>query len=122
MNLNHLYLRVRDLDTARAFYAGYFGFDGPSEWQGETFVVRNEVGFSLALTPDPSPPAWPPGLHFGFLVESVDVVRALHDRLVGDGLTVFDAYFEPGFGVFKVLDPDGYIVELEAGSPTSPPP
>ena len=54
VQLNHLNLRVRDLERSRGFYERYFGFDaGPAEWQAETFVVRNEVGFALALTPDP---------------------------------------------------------------------
>ena len=26
--------------------------------------------------------------------------------------------FQPAFGVFKFLDPDGYVIELEAGTPT----
>jgi catechol 2,3-dioxygenase-like lactoylglutathione lyase family enzyme len=53
MNLNHLSLLVRDVDRSVVFYRDLFGFDGPSEWQGETFVIRNAEGFSLALTPDP---------------------------------------------------------------------
>ncbi len=121
MNLNHLYLLVHDLEQSRRFYADYFGFDGPGEWQGETFVVRNEAGFALALTPDASPPEWPRGLHFGFLPGSVQVVRELHDRLKSDGFEILEEYFESNFGVFKVLDPDGYVVELEAGVPVNPP-
>jgi catechol 2,3-dioxygenase-like lactoylglutathione lyase family enzyme len=122
MNLNHLYLRIRDLDRSADFYRRYFEFDGLSEWQGETFVLRNGQGFALALTPDPSPPPWPDGLHFGFLIDSVEVVRDLHRRMANDGVAIVEAYFEPGFAVFKCLDPDGYVVEVEAGTPTAPPP
>ena len=53
MNLNHPYLLVRDVERSVAFYRDLFAFDGPSEWQGETFVIRNSEGFSLALAPDP---------------------------------------------------------------------
>ncbi len=121
MNLNHLYLVVRDLDASRSFYAGYFGFDRDGEWQGETFVVLHESGFSLALTPDPAPPEWPQALHFGFLLDDPAIVRAMHDRLAADGVPILESYFEPAFGVFKCLDPDGYVVELEAGVPVNPP-
>ncbi len=122
MDLNHLYLLVRDVDGSVAFYRRYFGFDGPSDWQGETFVIRNAQAFSLALTPDASPPAWPEGLHFGFLLDSVDEAKALRDRIAADGVPVVEEYLEPGFVVFKIHDPDGYLVEVEAGVPVSPPP
>lgn len=121
MNLNHLYLRVRDLDRSVAFYRDLFGFDGPSEWQGEAFVIRNAEGFSLALTPDPDPPAWPRGLHFGFLLDSVPDARLVQARVDAAGIPLLEAYSEPGFVVFKCEDPDGYLVEVEAGVPEHPP-
>ncbi len=117
MQLNHLYLLVRDLERSRAFYERYFGFDGPSEWQAETFVVRNAEGFALALTPDPNPPEWPSSLHFGFLLNDVEFVRALQARMEADGVPLVESISEPGFAVFKCLDPDGYVIELEAGHP-----
>ncbi|HEY1168816.1 MAG TPA: VOC family protein [Candidatus Limnocylindrales bacterium] len=119
MNLNHLYLLVRDLERSRTFYERYLGFNGPSEWQQETFVVRNADGFSLALTPDPDPPVWPRSLHFGFLLgDDVDAVRELHARLQADGVLIVESIFQARFAVFKFLDPDGYLIELEAGVPT----
>ena len=121
LNLNHLYLRVADLERSHAFYRDLFGFDGPTEWQGETFVVRNAAGFSLALTPDLAPPAWPDGLHFGFLLGSVEGARVLRARVEHAGLALEEAYEEPGFVVFKVRDPDGCLVEVEAGVPEFPP-
>lgn len=122
VDLNHLYLRVRDLDASLAFYRDLFGFTGAPEWQGETMVVRNGARFALALTPDPSPPTWPDGLHFGFVVDDVAVARALRARVQAEGLALVEAYEEPAFVVFKVRDPDGYLVEVEAGVPVSPPP
>lgn len=118
MTLNHLYLQVRDLGRSRAFYERYFGFDGQSEWQGETFVVRNADGFSLALTPHPEPPEWPRGLHFGFLLDDAEFVRELQGRLAADDVAIVESISEPGFAVFKCLDPDGYLVEVEAGHPS----
>jgi catechol 2,3-dioxygenase-like lactoylglutathione lyase family enzyme len=121
MNLNHLYLLVRDVERSVAFYRDLFGFDGPSEWQGETFVIRNAEGFSLALTPDPEPPAWPPGLHFGFLLDSVADASRIRERIAVAGIPIIESYAEPAFVVFKCHDPDGYVVEVEAGVPEHPP-
>ncbi len=118
VNLNHLYLLVRDLDRSRNFYERYFGFDGPSEWQAETFVVRNSEGFSLALTPDPDPPGWPRQLHFGFLVDDVQAVRSLRARLESDGIEIVESMSQPRCAIFKCLDPDGYVIEVEAGIPS----
>jgi catechol 2,3-dioxygenase-like lactoylglutathione lyase family enzyme len=119
VRLNHLYLLVRDLELSRSFYERYLGFDGPSEWQQETFVIRNADGFSLALTPDPEPPVWPKSLHFGFLLgDDVETVRRLHALLVADDVPIVESMFQPAFGVFKFLDPDGYVIELEAGTPS----
>ena len=119
MRLNHLYILVRDVERSRSFYERYLGFSGPSEWQQETFVVRNEDGFSLALTPDPEPPVWPRSLHFGFLLgDDVEAVRGLHSRLLADGVPIVESIFQPRFAVFKFLDPDGYVIEMEAGTPS----
>ncbi|MFN8630916.1 MAG: VOC family protein [Chloroflexota bacterium] len=122
LNLNHLYLRVRDVDASTAFYRDLFEFGGPKEWQGETLVVRNASGFALALTPDPAPPAWPEGLHFGFVLDDVDLARRVRERVTSAGVALVESYEEPSFVVFKVHDPDGYLVEVEAGVPVSPPP
>lgn len=122
LDLNHLYLRVRDVEASVAFYRDLFGFDGAPEWQGETLVVRNDASFSLARTPDPSPPAWPDGLHFGFVLDDVVFARRLRDRVTGAGVPLLESYEEPAFVVFKVRDPDGCLVEVEAGVPVAPPP
>ncbi len=119
--LNHLYLCVADLDRSVGFYRRYFGFGASSEWQGEAFVIRNAAGFALAFAIDPEPPAWPSRLHVGFILESVDVARDLLGRIRADGIPIVEAYEEPGFVVFKVKDPDGCVVEVEAGVPVFPP-
>ena len=93
----------------------------PSEWQGETFVIRNGAGFALALTPDPEPPAWPQALHYGFLLDSVPEAARLRSRIVEAGIPIIESYAEPAFVVFKCHDPDGYVVEVEAGVPEHPP-
>lgn len=120
--LNHLYLRVRDLEASVAFYRDLFEFTGEPEWQGETLVIRNGTGFVLALTPDPSPPAWPDGLHFGFVMDDVDLARRVRERVTRAGVPLVESYEEAAFVVFKLRDPDGCLVEVEAGVPVAPPP
>ena len=92
MDLNHLYLLVRNLDRSIDFYRRFFGFDAPSEWQGETFVLRNGKGFALALTPHESPPPWPSDPQFGFLLESVAEARRLQSQVRSAGIRLIEAY------------------------------
>jgi catechol 2,3-dioxygenase-like lactoylglutathione lyase family enzyme len=121
VNLNHLYLIVRDVDRSAAFYRDFFGFDGTSERQGEALVVRNHEGFSLALAADSEPPVWPSRLHFGFLLDAVAEARQVRERLAEREVPLAESYEEAGFVVFKCFDPDGYLVEVEAGVPLHPP-
>jgi hypothetical protein len=83
-------------------------------------VRRSERGW---LRPGPhagsGPPVWPRGLHFGFLLgDDVEAVLGLHSRLLADGVPIVESIFQPRFAVFKFLDPDGYVIELEAGTPS----
>jgi hypothetical protein len=42
----------------------------------------------------------------------------MHARPVADDVPIVESMFQPAFGVFKFLDPDGYVIELGAGTPT----
>ena len=42
----------------------------------------------------------------------VHVVRDLRDRLREDGVPITESFDEPGFALFKCLDPDGYLIEI----------
>ena len=107
MDLNHLYLLVRDVDRSVAFYRDYFGFDGPSEWQGETFVIRNADGFRSRSRSTRN------RRHGrGVFTSDSCSTRPLTPAAFASGsprrgIRIIEAYAEPAFVVFKCLDPDG---------------
>jgi catechol 2,3-dioxygenase-like lactoylglutathione lyase family enzyme len=113
--LVHLNLTVADLDRSAAFYSRWFGFDrNPEMLSDGTRFVRNADGFDLALHPGqpPSPPA--PAVHFGFRTADGDEVRSLLVTLQDAGVTITEAHDEPGYVSLKLLDPDGYEIEVYA--------
>ena len=114
--LRHLALLVHDLRRARRFYESYFGFDGASEWFGDTLFIRNAEGFDLAFMhgdPPPNPGAFH---HFGFHLDSAEQVRQLQNRMQVDGVPIIEEVEEQDLVSFKCTDPDGYTVEVYWGS------
>jgi catechol 2,3-dioxygenase-like lactoylglutathione lyase family enzyme len=113
MRLTHLGLLVADQERSQRFYATYFGFDPAtaSRYPDGTVIIRDADGFDLALHTGRSAAPMPDFLHFGFRCAHPDRVRALHQRIVADGVPVVDVCDEPDLVSFKCLDPDGYPVE-----------
>jgi catechol 2,3-dioxygenase-like lactoylglutathione lyase family enzyme len=111
--VKHLALPVSDQERSRRFYESYFGFDAePARlYDGDVVMLYNADGFSLALGPTEEPIRLPRFLHFGVHLSSPDAVRAFRERLVGDGVTIVEAWEEPEYVSVKCLDPDGYVVE-----------
>jgi catechol 2,3-dioxygenase-like lactoylglutathione lyase family enzyme len=113
--LVHLNLTVADLDRSAAFYARWFGFDQrPETFSDGTRFIRDGDGFDLALHPGapPSPPA--PTIHFGFRTSDPDEVRRRMAELEAAGVKIVERHDEPGYVSVKLLDPDGYEIELYA--------
>ncbi|HEY8458031.1 MAG TPA: VOC family protein [Actinopolymorphaceae bacterium] len=114
MQLNHLGLPVSDEERSLRFYSTYFEFDPKTvtRYSDGTIIVRNAHGFDLALHRHPAPAAAPPFLHFGFRLPSREAVHALRDRMTADGLQLVSEDDEPDLLSFKVLDPDGFTIEV----------
>ena len=113
MRFAHLGISVADQERSRRFYEGYFGFD-PSQardYDDGTLILRDADGFALALHPGSGAPA-DEFLHFGFCCTGPEEVRALRSTLLADGRTLVEDEDVEGFASFKVLDPDGYRVEI----------
>jgi catechol 2,3-dioxygenase-like lactoylglutathione lyase family enzyme len=111
----HLALAVRDQERSRRFYETYFGFDaGPARRAPDgVLLLQNAEGFSLALGETDEPIMLPRFLHFGFGgVPSPEDVRAMRDRLAGDGVELVEEWDEPGYVSVKCRDPDGYVLEV----------
>ena len=76
MHLNHLGLPVRDLRRSRQFYSAFFGFDQATaqEYEDGTVIIRNSVGFDLALHPLERVEPSPAFLHGGFTAPGTELV------------------------------------------------
>ena len=114
VDLNHLNLRVRDVDACSAFYRRHFRFRPAFEAEGGQFL-RNDGGFLLALMPASPHQPLPDGFHLGFGLEAAPEVIALHRELSGAGVraTGVDDH-RPGepYVTFRCWDPDGTEVEV----------
>jgi catechol 2,3-dioxygenase-like lactoylglutathione lyase family enzyme len=109
--MDHLALEVSDQDRARRFYEAYCGFGAePARLYEEdgTLMLYDGNGFSLALgLPERGFEA-----HFGVGFDDPGQVRAMADRLRGDGIEIVDQWDEPEYVSVKCRDPDGHIVEF----------
>lgn len=113
MELAHLNLTVADIERSAAFYATHLGFDGGRRtFPDGTVFVRNRQGFDLGLHEGriDRPPA--PAIHFGFRLADADAVRAARTRLAAAGVPMVEWTDDPDGTSGKLLDPDGYVVEI----------
>ena len=115
-NIDHLWIRVADLDACRKFYeliAPYSGFELVSQPPGR--VHFNGSGSSFALVSDSRPRVQ--NLHLAFGTNSNQTVKAFHEAATAAGYTdngspgERSVYHAGYFGAF-VLDPAGTNVEV----------
>jgi catechol 2,3-dioxygenase-like lactoylglutathione lyase family enzyme len=114
VDLNHLNLRVRDVEACRRFYEDNFGFTLAFEAEGGAFL-RNDDGFLLALLPAAAHQPLPDGFHIGFGLPAADEVDDLHRRLQAAGARVTeveDYRSAEDYLTFRCWDPDGTEVEI----------
>lgn len=113
--LNHIHLRVRDLERAVGFYTKVFGLVVKFR-VGSTMVFLGTPGARDTITLNLEPGAVGPGggiLHFGFrLAKGEDLDRAIEEIRAGGGSLVERGEHEPGMPFAYVTDPDGYVIEL----------
>jgi catechol 2,3-dioxygenase-like lactoylglutathione lyase family enzyme len=103
--MDHLALKVSDPVRARHFYETYCGFGAPHTYADGTLMLHR-AHFALALGGDGFQP------HFGQSLPDADAVRAMAERLRGDGLEIVEEWDEPEYVSVKVRDPDGHIGEF----------
>jgi lactoylglutathione lyase len=129
MRIDHIALWTDDLDRLTMFYATYFGATVGPQYTNVakgftsrflTFAdgARVEAMHTTTLPLERATAgAQRAGLtHFAMAAGSEDGVRALTDRLRGDGHPVIDGPRRTGDGYYEsvVLDPDGNRVEITA--------
>lgn len=112
MNLNHLHLRVRDLDRSLAFYARFFGLNEHVR-HGAIAFVTDDARFDLALAPADEVEPLPAWFHFGFRLDDADAVRRLHDEMQAAGVAIVEPLgVHQDLVWFRCADPDGYRIEV----------
>lgn len=114
MDLNHLNLRVRDVEGCRDFYQQHFRFRPAFEADGGYFL-RNDEGFLLALAPAAVHTSLPDGFHIGFGMTDADGVTGLHRQLGAAGVratAVEDFRPSEAYVTFRCWDPDGTEIEI----------
>jgi catechol 2,3-dioxygenase-like lactoylglutathione lyase family enzyme len=115
-SIDHLGLRVADLDAARRFYATIAPHAGIALRDEEAGRVRfRGEGFGLSLIDDRRPPT--EHVHIAFTAATDEAVRGFHAAALAAGYTDNGGpgerlVYHPGYYGAFVLDPDGNNVEV----------
>jgi len=113
--LNHIHLRVRDLDRSVRFYTRAFGLREKFR-EGESLVfLGTPGGFDTITLNQEAGPAGDMGgvLHFGFaLAEGQGLDAAVEEVERAGGRLIDRGEHAPGMPYAYVADPDGYVIEL----------
>jgi catechol 2,3-dioxygenase-like lactoylglutathione lyase family enzyme len=106
--IDHVHLRVRDLETSRRFYQAALRPLGHEVHAGDDFFASDE----LWVTADGPRTT---GLHLAFQAADEDAVRRFYEAALAAGGTDNGApgerQYHPGYYSAYVLDPDGNNVE-----------
>jgi glyoxylase I family protein len=118
-------LAVADVDRAVAFYTEHLGFEVDALYDDPPYATLTRNGTRLSLAEEGHPAPDRPGIAMAvpddvhrlpiILVLEVDDARAVRRQLETEGVTFLAEPWEaPWGGVrFYVVDPDGYLVEIE---------
>jgi len=117
--INHVALRVRDLDQAEAFYAGLLGLKRVGERPGMRFYSSGRFAHELALVQVPGLEITAnSGLaHVCFNLDDEADLYALHDRSVALGFAPSELVDHRVTHAFYLQDPSGNLVELGVERP-----
>ena len=106
--IDHVHLRVSDLETSRRFYGAALGALGLEVRAGEGFFSADE----LWVTDDAEPTA---RLHLAFQADRPEAVQRFHEAALRaggrDNGPPGERAYHPGYYAAYVLDPDGNNVE-----------
>ena len=107
--LDHVHLRVRDLETSKAFYRAVLEAIGSAlTWEGDGSFAADE----LFVTSDAEPTS---GLHLAFQAPDRETVQRFHEAALGaggrDNGAPGERHYHPGYYAAYTLDPDGNNLE-----------
>lgn len=118
-------LAVTDVGRSVAFYSEHLGFAVDALYDDPPYATLTRVGMRLSLAEQGHPALDRPGIAMAVppdptrlpvvLVLEVDDARGLHSWLLGQGVQMLAEPWEAPWGGcrFFIVDPDGYLVELE---------
>lgn len=118
-------LAVRDMDRSVAFYRDRLGFAVEATYDDPPYATLTRTGARLSLAEQGHPADDRPGVTMlapsdpsrlpVVLVLEVEDARTIHAALVEEGAPFLAAPYAPPWGGlrFFVVDPDGYLVEIE---------
>ena len=114
--LDHVHLRVRDLETSKAFYTAALEAVGlPVVMEGPGFFAADE----LFVSADGEPTS---GLHLAFQAADRETVHHFHDAVLAaggrDNGGPGERGYHPGYYSAYALDPDGNNVEAVHHGPS----
>ncbi|HEU4450791.1 MAG TPA: VOC family protein [Gaiellaceae bacterium] len=107
--IDHVHLRVRDLEASKRFYRAALGAVGRElTMEGDGFFSADELFVSVDKPPTG-------GLHLALQAADREAVDRFHEAAVGAGGTdngvPGERRYHPGYYAAYVLDPDGNNVE-----------
>ncbi|MCR9279441.1 MAG: VOC family protein [Pseudomonadaceae bacterium] len=122
--LNHVMIGSSDIQKSKRFYnavLGVLGAGDPMEHQNDTgqtrlFYIHNGSTFSVSEPINGEPATAANGSTIGFLCDSPDQVKELHDVAVANGATTAEdppGLREGSMGAMHLcyfLDPDGHKI------------
>ena len=122
MRLNHMDLHVPDPTATAEFFVTYLGFRQIAvRANGGLIILADDTGLELvlshAIAKFGSTDQVGLGLvsyHIGFIVETRDIVDALHRRMAGDGLDPLAPRDMRGGWLFYCYAPGRVLVEIGA--------
>jgi catechol 2,3-dioxygenase-like lactoylglutathione lyase family enzyme len=118
-------LAVWDVDRSVAFYTERLGFSVDALYDDPPYATLTRAGVRLSLAEQDHPAPDRPGITMivpedptrlpVVLVLEVDDAQAVHDQLIAEGTRLLAQPYAPPWGGlrFFVVDPDGYLVEIE---------
>ncbi len=120
--INHVVLKVKNLESSDYFYSEILGMQRVGERVGMWFYRAGKHHHDLALTEVGShataPQKQQTGLfHLCFNVSDEQALAQLHERCKTAGVTVLGSVDHTIMRSFYVLDPDRHVIELGVDVP-----
>lgn len=117
--LDHVMIRVEDLDESLDWYQTHLGYEEKSRWEADTFTNvflgpegMHDDGAKLELTYNHDGRSYEMGDAWGHIAVRVDDLESAYESLMTEGV---DDYRDPescGGKYAFVTDPDGHEIEI----------